>query len=81
MTKIIINEPERPYKAVIDTGAMEVELKETYIGVHFLTSEGARLSVSERDGGFEVKYAGDFGQTGFNAGTTTFKDGKVDLPT
>lgn len=77
MSKIKLSQPEGPYHADIDTGAMKVELRETFLGVAFITEGGERLSVCMRDNGFEVHYTGDFGATGFDAGWFEFKDGKA----
>jgi len=54
MATITIKEPEGPYSATIDTGVMDVVLKQTFIGVTFVTEEGKELHVSMRDGGYEI---------------------------
>lgn len=77
MAKIILSEPDGPYNCVIDTGAMEVDIEEAFIGVVFKTKDGERLAVSMRDSGFEVHYSADFGEKGFNAGWTDFKNGFI----
>lgn len=77
MGKILLNEPEGPYHCEIDTDVMKVELRETFLGVSFVTERGEKLSVSMRDNGFEVHYSGDFGEKGFDAGWTEFKDGII----
>lgn len=77
MSKIILKQPGGPYKCEIDTEVMEVEIRNAFIGVSFITDSGEKLSVSMRDNGFEVHYSGDFGEQGFNAGWTDFKEGKI----
>lgn len=80
MAKITIKEPNtsyKTYKAVVDTEVMNVEIRDAFLGVRFLTKEGEQLSVSMRDGGFEVRYSGELEGAGFHAGTTTFKGGSV----
>lgn len=59
MTRIALSEPEGPYGCVIDSGAMEVELRDVFLGVTFVTKSGERLAVSMRDGGFELAYTPD----------------------
>lgn len=56
MAKITIEIPGSPYKTIVDTGAMQVEIRETFLGVRFVTANGEQLSVSMRDSGFEVLY-------------------------
>lgn len=58
MAKIILSEPDGPYKATIDAEAMTVELRDVFMGVGFTTQDGERLGVSMRDSGFEVIYNG-----------------------
>lgn len=58
MAKIVLSEPEGPYKATIDTEVMQVELREVFLGVFFTTPDGEQLGVSMRDRGFEVSYNG-----------------------
>lgn len=53
---IKIEEPDGPYSCIVDTGVMEVELSDVFLGVGFVTKEGNRLSVAMRDDGFEVLY-------------------------
>lgn len=43
--KIIITEPDGPYKAEIDTEVMDVTLRDVFLGVGFETADGCRLSV------------------------------------
>lgn len=56
MAKILLKEPDGPYSTEIDTRVMNVEIRETYLGVKFITDEGNTLSVSMRDSGFELVY-------------------------
>lgn len=58
MAKITVNVPGEmpPYSTTLDTGAMDVTIKEAFIGVGFETKDGAKLSVCMRDGGYEVCY-------------------------
>lgn len=56
--KIKISEPDGPYSCELDPGVMEVELREVFLGVGFVTESGQRLSVSMRDGGFELMLRG-----------------------
>lgn len=56
MAKIEIREPEGPYSCVLDTEAMQVELREVFLGVRFITESGEELTVSMRDSGFEIRY-------------------------
>lgn len=58
MAKIILSEPDGPYKTTIDTEVMKVELREVFLGVSFVTDNGEKLAVSMRDDGFEVIYKG-----------------------
>lgn len=58
MAKIILSEPEGPYKAILDTEVMQVELREVFLGVFFTSPDGEQLGVSMRDSGFEVSYNG-----------------------
>lgn len=76
--KIELKEPDGPYSCAIDTGVMSVELRETFLGVKFVTESGEKLSVSMRDNGFEVHYYKDDSETkGFDTGLTEFKDGFI----
>jgi hypothetical protein len=79
MAKIILKTPEGipPYHTIIDTDVMEVEVRESYLGVIFVSDSGERLAVSMRDNGFEVHYWGDFVEKGFDTGWTDFKDGHI----
>lgn len=77
MAKILIYQPDGPYSCELDSGAMGVKIGEAFLGVAFVTDSGEKLSVSMRDNGFEVHYTGDFGETGFDAGWTEFKNGNV----
>lgn len=56
MSKIILRQPDSPYKCEVDTDVMEVEIQEAYLGVGFVTKAGQKLSVCMRDGGFEVRH-------------------------
>lgn len=80
MAKITLKQPDGPYSCTIDTGVLETVVEEAFLGVLFKTKEGEMLAVSMRDGGFEVRYSGDFGGTGFNAGWTEFKNGEIKSP-
>ena len=55
MAMITIKQPGGPYNATLDTGAMDVDIREAFLGVRFITESGRTLSVSMRDGGFEIK--------------------------
>lgn len=80
MSEIHIKTPNSPYETVLDTGAMDVLIKKAYLGMVFVSDDGEMLAVSMRDGGFEVKYWGDFGEEGFDLGFTQFKDGTIIRP-
>ena len=54
MAKITIKEPEGPYSAILDTDVMNVEISGAYLGIKFISEDGKTLSVSERDGDFEI---------------------------
>ena len=69
--KIRLSEPDDSYHAEIDSTVMDVEVRECFLGVEFVTEDGARLAVSMRDDGFEVHYWGE----GFDAGWVDFKGG------
>jgi hypothetical protein len=55
--KIQLSTPLTPYKAVIDTEAMDVTITETFIGTTFVSPDGERLVIAMRDSGFELTYA------------------------
>ena len=75
--KIVVKEPNGPYQTTLDTEVMTVEIREAFLGFSVVTEGGERLAIAMRDSGFEVIYSGDFGETGFNAGMTEFKDGRI----
>lgn len=77
MAKIRLSDSSDAYDCVIDTKVMEVEIRETFLGVLFVTEDGEHLAVSMRDNGFEVHYTGIFGSKGFDAGWFDFKAGNV----
>ena len=78
MAKITLTEPGGPYHCELDTDVMEVEIRETYIGMRFVTDEGAILSVCMRDSGFEVHYHGQNNDGWkFDSGWVYFKDGWI----
>ena len=54
MAKILLRLPEGPYRAIIDTEVMDIEIHEAFLGVKFVSPIGKTLSVSMRDGGFEL---------------------------
>lgn len=54
MSLIKLSQPDGPYSAEIDAGVMAVEIRKAFLGVRFITEDGATLSVSMRDGGFEI---------------------------
>lgn len=56
MAKIEVSIPATSYKTVIDTEAMNVEIRETFIGVTFISLDGRKMYVSQRDGYFEITY-------------------------
>lgn len=56
MAKISLSIPAVDYKAMLDTEIMDVEIRETFVGVTFVTWEGRKMSVAQRDGYFEVTY-------------------------
>lgn len=71
MAKIQVNTPtSTTYHAILDTEAMEVTIKEAFIGVGFETEDGAKLSVCMRDDGYEVRYVD---ATGKDHGWVDFK--------
>lgn len=53
--KITMSEPDGPYGATIDTGVMDVTLRDVFLGVAFETADGCRLAVCMRDNGYEVR--------------------------
>ena len=75
--KIDIAEPHGPYNCVLDTGVMDVVIKDAFKGAMFVSPDGEILTVSMRDSGFEVGYSANFGDDGFNAGTTSFQNGVI----
>lgn len=75
--KILIQEPDGPYKCEVDSGVMYVTLKEVFLGVALTTDDGETLHISMRDSGFEIHYTGDFGEKGFDAGWVDFKGGQM----
>lgn len=77
MAKITLCEPKRPYNCTIDTGVMNVEIKEAFLGVRFISDSGEKLSVCMRDGGFEVLYFMDSEEGEFSTGWTEFKNGVI----
>ena len=58
MAKIILKAPATPYETTIDTEVMDIEIRGAFIGVRFVSEDGRVLSVSERDGYFEVVRGG-----------------------
>lgn len=77
MTRIIISNPGSPSTPVLYTDCSDILIKDAFLGVKFETAEGEELSVSMRDGGFEVTYSADFGENGFDRGISEFKNGKI----
>jgi hypothetical protein len=77
VAKIILQIPDNPYHCILDTDVMDVELRDVFLGVRFITEDGEMLSVCMRDGGFEVHYTGNFGDKGFDAGWFEFKGSHV----
>ena len=77
MSKIILSNPNNDYSCEIDTGVMDVELREVFTGVQFITEDDERLSVCMRDSGFEVVYTGNFQKIGlaFKQGIISGKGG------
>lgn len=59
MAKIKLSEPNGPYSCTIDTDVMNVELRNAFLGIKFVTEDGEMLSVSMRDQGFEIGYFTD----------------------
>jgi len=59
MAKITLSAPNGPYRAEIDTEVMDVEISEAFIGVSFITLEGKKIGISQRDGNFEIMYTGE----------------------
>lgn len=55
MAKIKLKVKDSPYETRIDTDVMDVEITEAFLGVRFVTADGKTLSVSIRDGGFELQ--------------------------
>lgn len=58
MAKIILKAPATPYETSIDTEVMDIEIHGAFIGVRFVSEDGRILSVSERDGYFEIVRGG-----------------------
>ena len=58
--KIEIGPPNSPYTASIDTEVMETEIREVFSGVTFISPYGEKLTVSMRDGGYELQYENKF---------------------
>lgn len=82
MAKIFLKEPNRSVSVTVDTGETGVNITEAFLGVRFQTPEGEVLSVSMRDGGFEVHYQIDaakwlFAEPHTDVGWFEFKDGRV----
>lgn len=58
--------------------ATDIELREVFNGVTFVTEDGERLSVCMRDSGFEVHYyGGNFEEKSFDLGWFRFVGGRV----
>lgn len=56
MAKIEMSIPATSYTTIIDTRAMDVEIRETFIGVTFISLDGKKMHVAQRDGYFEITY-------------------------
>lgn len=57
--KIVIGDPGEQSPTVIDPGVQAVTITETFLGVTFVTADGARLAVCMRDDGYEVRHYDD----------------------
>jgi hypothetical protein len=68
MANITLREPDGPYHCSIDTDVMNVEIRNAFLGVEFVTEGGAILAVSMRDDGFEVHYHGQTDGFYFDSG-------------
>ena len=79
MAKITISDPNSPYKCMVDTENNDVDLRDVFLGVRFLTDQGAALSVCMRDNGFEVRYVHNINDHAFNDAWTELKDGQIKL--
>lgn len=81
MAKIILRDPTGPYKAFLDTEAMQVDVEEAYLGVGFTTMNDEKLSVCMRDSGFEIVYSrlhtAEGVKYGFDTGLIELKGGKI----
>lgn len=77
MAKILIQAPGSPHISTLFTDASIITIQDAFLGVRFETKDGEQLTVSMRDGGFEVEYSADFGEQGFDCGITEFKKGSV----
>ena len=56
MAKITLSEPNGPYECSIDSVVMDVNIREAYKAVEFLTSDQEELDVFMRDTGYELVY-------------------------
>lgn len=65
MAKIKLSEAQGPYGCSIDTDVMQVEIRDCFLGVCFVTEDGEGLAVSMRDTGFELHYFSDDGAQGW----------------
>jgi hypothetical protein len=64
MAKIKVSQPDSPYTATLDTDAMDVDIREAFLGVGFTSEDGTKLAVAMRDDGFEVRYTDAQGNEG-----------------
>lgn len=58
MAKIKLSTQNGPYTADVDTAQMDVKITHNSLGVSFVSTDRERLSVCDRDGGFEIFYGG-----------------------
>lgn len=68
MAEITLSEPAGPYRCVLDTDVMTVQIRKAFVGITFVTEGGALLSVCMRDDGFEIHYYGHEDGFYFDAG-------------
>lgn len=71
---------EEPATLKLDDGVKDVEFKEVFTGVTFVSADDERLSVVMRDSGFEMHYYTDARENGFDAGWFRFNAGVVNVP-
>lgn len=82
MSYIQVKTPDSPYFTTLNTEAMDVEIRRSFLGVRFITDDGEVLSVCMRDSGFELSYSDvnaedNDGETGFAQTDISLQHGHV----